>query len=108
MNQLKKKPFLFFAVLFLLITALLTFIPVNIFPGMIVYEQGLQLIEVEAPLTLGNFIGLGINEGDLDGVKTFYLTSKGMAMAFIVCIGIPALIAYRFYVKSQLKDKEEK
>lgn len=106
MKQLKKKPILLFTVLFLVVTLLLTFIPVNIFPGVIVYEQGIQLIEIEAPLTLGNFIGLGFNDGDLDHVKSFYLTSKGIAMAFIVCIGIPALVAYRFYVKGQLKDKK--
>ena len=107
MNQLKKKPFLLFAILFLVITLLLTLIPVNIFPGVIVYERGIQYSEIEAPLTLGNFIGLGFNEGDLDDVKTFYLTAKGIAMALIVCIGIPALIAYRFYIKNQLQNKKQ-
>lgn len=106
MNNLSKKPFLFFTILFLAITSLLVFIPVNVFPGVIVYENGMQFIEIDAPLTLGNFIGLGFNEGDLDNVKSFHLTPKGYALAFIMCIGIPALIAYRFHVKNQLQQKK--
>ena len=75
--------------------------PINVFDGVIVYKQGLQVVEVETPLSLSYFIGLNLDPAQMEGVvDDFYLTTKGIVMAFLFIIGFPAILAYRFYLKS--------
>lgn len=95
MENLKNRPFLLFIVLFLVISIPLWTLPIQLFPGVIVIQNGLQEFVIDAPLSLSHFIGLGFNEGDLDNVKDFYLKPSGYALAVIFTIGIPALIAMR-------------
>jgi hypothetical protein len=94
-----KKPLLIFLLGMTVIAAIFFTLPINIFDGVILYENGIQELKVERPLSLSYFIGLGYDPADLVGVKTFYLTFKGLAMAFIFIIGMPALVAYRFHIK---------
>ncbi len=74
--------------------------PINVFDGIIVYKQGLQTVEVETPLSLSYFIGLNLYPENMEGVEDYYLTTKGIVMAFLFIIGFPAILAYRFYLKS--------
>lgn len=86
-----------FILLFLVISIPLWTLPIQLFPGVIVVKNGLQEMSFDAPLSLSHFIGLGLNEGDLEGVEEYYLKPTGYMLAFIFTVGIPALIAYRFY-----------
>ena len=99
MNALKNKPFLIFLILFLIVSIPLWTLPINVFPGVISYGNGIQNITEDAPLSLSYFIGLGYNEGDLEGIKDFYLKPTGYILAFIFTVGIPALVAYRLSAK---------
>lgn len=75
--------------------------PINIFDGVIVYKQGLQMVEVDTNLSLSYFIGLNLHPEEMEGViSDFYLTTKGISMAFLYILGFPAILAYRFYLKS--------
>lgn len=94
-----KKPLLIFLIGTLALALLFFTLPINIFDGVILYENGIQELKVERPLSLSYFIGLGYDPEDLVGVKSFYLTAKGMVMAFIFILGVPAVIAYRFHLK---------
>lgn len=94
-----KKPYLIFLIGFSVLALVFFTLPINIFDGVIIYENGLQELKIERPLSLSYFIGLGYDSKDLAGVKTFYLTTKGLIMALIFIVGIPALIAYRFKLK---------
>ncbi|MBX2948370.1 MAG: hypothetical protein KF704_03745 [Crocinitomicaceae bacterium] len=96
MNALKNKPFLIFLILFLVVSIPLWTLPINFFPGVISYGNGIQDITEDAPLSLSYFIGLGYNEADMTGIKDFYLKPSGYMLAFIFTVGIPGLIAYRF------------
>lgn len=99
MNALKNKPFLIFLILFLIVSIPLWTLPINVFPGVISYGNGIQNITEDAPLSLSYFIGLGYKEGDLEGIKDFYLKPTGYILAFIFTVGIPALAAYRLSSK---------
>jgi hypothetical protein len=99
MKSLKEKPFLIFVILFLIVSIPLWTLPLNLFPGVIIEGSGLQENVLEAPLSLSYFIGLGLNEGDLDTIKDFYLKPTGYMLAFIFTVGIPALVSLRFYWK---------
>lgn len=94
-------PLFIFLIGFLVLGGVFFVFPINLFDGMIILENGLQTIEKEVPLSLSYFVGMGLNEGDLLGVKDFYLLPKGIAMVGVIWIGIPALLAYRFYLKSK-------
>lgn len=97
MKSLKEKPLLIFIILFLIVSIPLWTLPINLFPGVIIQGSGLQENVLEAPLSLSYFIGMGMNEGDLNEIKDFYLKPTGYMLAFIFTVGIPALVAFRFY-----------
>jgi hypothetical protein len=69
----------------------------------IVYKDSLAEFEVEAPLSLSYFIGLGYDSQDIENIETFYLTTKGVVMAFLFVLGFPAILAYRMHLKQAPK-----
>lgn len=106
MRKLKDKPFLIFIILFLIISIPLWIFPINLFPGEVVLDNDLKVID-EVPLSLSYFIGLGYQESDMVGIKDFYLKPTGYMLAIIITIGFPALIAYRFYNLKKLNDSKK-
>ncbi len=101
---MKSKYILIFLVSFLLICIPLSLFPINFFPGVIVTNVGGTSMQIEAPLSLSYFFGMGLNEGDLDNVSAFYFTKTGWALAICILIGIPSIITYRLYLQA-LKKK---
>lgn len=101
MKKLVCNPFAVFFLVFALIAIPLCIFPINLFSGEIHYENGLGEFVVDAPLSLSYFFGLGMNEGDTIGLKSFNLTISGYLTAFIFLIGIPGLVAYRIYLGSK-------
>jgi len=99
MKQILKNPILLFFVLAICIALPLCIFPINLFNGEIVSGDGLQEITEKAPLSLSYFFGLGYNEEDMTFVKDFYLLPAGYLLAAVFIIGIPALVAYRVYLK---------
>lgn len=83
----------------LLLALVFFLLPINLFDGQIIVQRGLQEITIDRPLSLSYFIGIGYDNGDLDGVVDFYLTTKGKIMAFIFLFGFPALFSYRIYLR---------
>jgi hypothetical protein len=90
-----KKPLFVFLVSMILIALPLFLFPINLFQGVIVYQEGLVETIAEAPLSLSYFIGLGYSPDDLMGIKSFYLKPGGYLLATLLILGIPGLIAYR-------------
>lgn len=100
MKNQYQKPIIVFGLTSLILAILFFTLPINLFDGIIVKQDGLQEVQFEAPLSLSYFIGLGYSEADLEGVKTFYLLPKGYLVAGILLFGIPGLLAYRIYLKA--------
>ena len=96
-----KKPLLIFIVFSSVLTFLFFFFPINLFDGKIVVENGLQSYTADDNLSLSNFIGIGIEGMNEQGIVDFYLTAKGVILAFIYILGFPGLFAYRIYLKNQ-------
>ena len=94
------KPLVIFISFSLLLALIFSLLPINVFDGIIVYKQGLQTVEVETPLSLSYFVGLNLYPENMEGVEDYYLTTKGIVMAFLFIIGFPAIVGYRFYLKS--------
>lgn len=101
MNRLFSQPFILFAVLVVLISFPLFVFPINLFPGEIVLDTGVGQSTVAAPLSLAYFLGLGYAQEDMVGVVDFYLLPQGVALAFILTIGVPSVFAYRLHVKKK-------
>lgn len=99
MKGLLGKPFLVFLILMVSFALPLFLLPIHIFPGEIVHSVGTKEIVAPADLSLSYFIGIGINEGDLDGVKDFYLLPKGKILALIFIVGLPAILGYRLKLR---------
>lgn len=92
-------PFKIFIICFLVIALILFCLPINLFDGIIIIENGLQKEEISAPLSLSYFVGLGYDPIDLAHVKSFYLTGSGILLALCMLIGLPFVVAYRIYLK---------
>jgi hypothetical protein len=95
MKSVLQKPIYVFLISMLLIALPLFLFPINLFQGVIVYQEGLVETTVEAPLSLSYFVGMGYNPGDLMGIKSFHLKPGGYVLAALLILGIPGLIAYR-------------
>jgi hypothetical protein len=101
MYRLFSQPIVLFAVLVVLITLPLLVFPINLFPGEIILDTGVGQSTIAAPLSLAYFLGLGYAQEDMVGVVDFYLLPQGVALAFILTIGVPAVFAYRLHVKKK-------
>ena len=99
MNKLKTiSPWIVFFALSTTIAAILFTLPINLFPGEIVWENGMQQVTIkDQNLSLSYFIGMGLNPGDLDHVKSFRLNNWGWALAFCYMVGLPGIIALRLH-----------
>jgi hypothetical protein len=98
-------PWLVFIGLSLIISVILFSLPINLFPGEIVMERGLSTITLkDHNLSLSYFVGMGMNPGDLEGVKSFKLSPWGWALAFCYIFLLPGIIAYRIYMKQKAKS----
>lgn len=95
MKKVIRNPWLVFCLCFLAINIPLWLFAINLFPGEIVLENELSTQAAEANLSLSYFIGLGYSDEDMIGVKSFYLTGKGIALALCICVGMPAIVALR-------------
>lgn len=96
-----KKPLVLFGVLAFILMCIFFLFPINVFDGVIVYEDHQSDFLLETPLSLSYFVGLGYDPKDMIGVKDFYLTTKGIVMAFVFILGFPGLLAYRMYLKTR-------
>ena len=94
-----KKPLTIFVATVVVLLLVFFLLPINIFDGEIIYLEEHREFVVKAPLSLSYFIGLGYDEADMVNIKSYYLTTKGIVMAFIFIFGFPALLAYRIYLK---------
>ena len=103
MEQKNKKPILIFLGMFLVLLCIFFLFPINLFDGVIVYEEPHRSYEIETRLSLSYFIGMGYDLADMTYVKSFYLTSKGWFMAFLFVVGIPLLVAYRVWLGERKK-----
>lgn len=100
-----KKPIAIFLATVLILGLMFFLFPINLFDGKIVYQEGLKEYTLDAPLSLSYFIGLGYDEADMLGVKSFYLTTKGIIMALIFTLGFPALLAFRVHLRNTKPTK---
>ena len=105
MRAFLNKPWLIFIACVLAIALPLFLFEVTLFDGEIIFSRGLVEVTEQAPLSLSYFIGLGYNEGDLDGIKDFYLLPSGYLLAGIFIFGFPGLIAYRVYLSKKNSSK---
>lgn len=101
MRRLFRKPLFVFILLSVAIAAPLLLLPINVFQGEIVYHSGISTLVEPRPLSLYFVSGLEYYGEELKGVQNYYLTARGWMLAFIFIIGIPAMVAYRVYLKRQ-------
>ena len=107
MGKIFKKPILVFAILASILAAIFFLFPINIFDGEIVIENGIQKFTIQDTLSLSNFVGIGIEDMEKNNIVDFYLLPQGIIIACIMIIGMPALFAYRMYLKVTRSSSDE-
>ncbi len=104
MKKIFQNPWYSFLFFFILISLPLVFMPLNLFEGEIIYQQGISKIVEPRPLSLHFVLGLEYYNKPLPAeVKDYYLTAKGIALALIFTIGFPGIMAYRAYLQNKKK-----
>lgn len=104
MSRLFSQPIAVFLLLCLGVSLPLFLFPINLFPGEIVLNTGVGQSTVSAPLSLSYFVGIGYAQEDLQGIKDFYLLPEGIALACILTVGIPAILAFRIHLRRSRKS----
>ena len=107
MEKVFKRPFVVFAIFASILAAIFFLFPINLFDGEIVVDRGLQKFTADQQLSLSNFIGIGTEGMKEFGIVDFYLKPQGYIIAFIMILGMPAIIAYRLYLKVNNNNSED-
>ncbi len=97
---------LIFTGLVIIISSILFTLPINLFPGEIIEKKGISEIRhQDVNISLSYFIGMGMNPGDLEGIKSFRLTSWGWALACCYILLLPGIITLRISMKRKETSK---
>ncbi|MFK7783975.1 MAG: hypothetical protein AB8B56_02605 [Crocinitomicaceae bacterium] len=99
MTSTKTRALAIFVITAVVLAIVFFVFPIRIFDGEIHVVNQLQDYTIDTQMSLSYFIGIGLDEADMKGVESFRLTGKGWAMVAIFILGIPALLAYRIYLK---------
>ena len=84
MKQILQKPINVFFFSMLIVCTLLFTIPINLFDGEVVYSMnGVEFTE-KAKISLGKFIGIGLNKEEMQDVKSFHLVGMGYFLASLM------------------------
>jgi len=97
-------PIVLFLIIFVLLALPLCTLPLNLFPGVVVYGSGAAEVKIDAPLSLSYFFGIGYDSEEMVGVTDFYLKPQGYLLALCFLIGLPALVTYRLKMPRDSKD----
>lgn len=108
MSPLWRKPWFIFLLGFTIITLVFYFVPLALFDGEVIFNNEVTEWKVPTKLTLKQITGIGITEEELKDVKTYYLVSQGYLLLFLMLLGFPALLAYRFHILNKTEKKENK
>lgn len=94
-----------FCVLAFVLACIFFLFPINVFDGALVVQDEFGEYIEERPISLSYFIGMGYDAKDMAdrNISDFYLTTKGVVMAFVFILGFPALLAYRMHLRSAKK-----
>lgn len=101
MKQNLKKPLLIYIGLVLILSAVFFLFRIDLFPGEITTKDKIYTCDI----SLSYFIGMGGSKQDFSNIESFRLLPKGYALAIIMILGLPALVAYRVHLKSK-KNQE--
>lgn len=99
MNAPVKKALIIFGISVVVLAAFFCCVPVEMFDGEIIYKVNDKEIVLPHKLSLSYFFGIGLEEAGLKAAEMFRLTTMGWVIMFIFIIGMPGLVAYRFYLK---------
>lgn len=106
MTPIWRKPWFIFFACVLVITLVFYFIPLALFDGEVIFNNGINEWKVPTKLTLKQITGIGISEAELQDVKTYYLVSQGYILLLLMFIGFPTLLAYRFHILNKVEKEK--
>lgn len=98
-----RNPWVSGLLVFLLITSVLTFIPISIFDAEITFNNGLNTWTVPTKLSYAHFLNMGGSNKDMIDVERVYFTAGGYLLAFLLNIGLPILIGYRIHIANEME-----
>lgn len=109
MKEIFRKPIFVFFLLVFCIGLPLCIFPINLFDGEYIVSNGIVEVVEKGPGSLSYLFSLeNQDKNEMPIIEDFYLQPTGYLLAFIFIFGIPALIAYRVYLKNDKHSQSQK
>ena len=101
-----KQVFLVFLVVFLIMLGLSLIPSIKLFEFHFYLKNDLQELDFNSNMSLSYFFGYGYDMSALKQYQVIELTWKGWVMSFLLILGTPLIVAYRYALyKDQIKNK---
>lgn len=97
MKQNYKKTLIIYIAIVLILSAVFFLFRIDLFPGEITTKDKIYTCDI----SLSYFIGMGGSKQDFANIESFRLLPKGYALAIIMILGLPGLVAYRVHLKGK-------
>jgi energy-converting hydrogenase Eha subunit F len=107
MMPIWRKPYFVFAVSLVVLAVVFLLIPVPLFDGEVIFNNGISEWTVQTKMTLAQVLKIGVNEAELVDVKAYYPILQGYVLLALMLIGFPALVAYRFHILNKTEAKKK-
>ncbi len=100
MKQKLNNPWNVFALGVIILSSIFFLFRIDLFPGEIISNNKIYTCDI----SLSYFIGMGGTQEEFQSIDSFRLLPKGYALAFVIIIGFPGLIAYRIHLGKQKRQ----
>ena len=102
-----KKPVAVFFLSFAVIACALVFFRIRMFDAEVVLNYGGVRHTEPVKTSLKEIFRIGVTNEELQNVESFHLNATGYALAFLVIIGLPVLIAFRVKLTQDNRKRQE-
>jgi hypothetical protein len=109
MKNLFRRPWLIGVLLVIVLLVICIFVPIPMYDGVFYYKKELVDFHSEGKVALSYFFGTGLEKVEVMGLKPTRVELKGIGYVLfaLIHIGLPSLIALRFYFAKQKQGAGE-
>ena len=102
-----KSPRVIFVISFVLMVIISLIPQIELYECHFYYSDGVQELDFKKNMSLSYFLGYGYDMEALSLYQTIDFTWKGKLMFFLLLLGFPLLVSYRFALRNKLNNQKD-
>ena len=102
-----KSPRVIFVISFVLMVIISLIPQIELYECHFYYTDGVQELDFKKNMSLSYFLGYGYDMEALSLYQTIDFTWKGKLMIFLLLLGFPLLVSYRFALRNKLNNQKD-